>query len=122
MAKDEVKVLGDKRTFKISPKIKAYALRDVGFTKTPRGVFQLERPLRGSSPYEAIYNLKMSISADLTTLKMSVIDRSGMKSINIFKDEKNVDEVEQFNFQIDNLIERDILVVTAQRELKRKDG
>ncbi|WP_125766558.1 DUF1831 domain-containing protein [Lapidilactobacillus wuchangensis] len=113
MAKDEAKVLGDKRTFKLSPKIKAYALRDVGFMKTPRGVFQLERPLQGNSPYNAAYMLKMSVSADLTALKMSVTDRSGMKSVNIFKDEKNVDEVEQFNFQIDNLIERDILIVTA---------
>ncbi|MFD1465227.1 DUF1831 domain-containing protein [Lapidilactobacillus mulanensis] len=111
MAKDEVKVLGDERVFKISPKIKKYALLDVGFIKSNRGRFQLERPLNGETPYGASYKLKVTIGEDLDTIKMAVTDPSGLKAVNIFKDEKNVSVVEQFNFQIENLMERDIIVV-----------
>ncbi|WP_261805753.1 DUF1831 domain-containing protein [Lapidilactobacillus luobeiensis] len=113
MAKDEVKLLGDERVFKLSPQIKAYTLRDVGFTKGKNGNFNLVRPLYGESPYVAVFQLKMTVSADLDTLKMSVTDRSGLKAINIFKDEKNVKEVEQFNYLIENFMERDILVVVS---------
>ncbi|WP_461218408.1 DUF1831 domain-containing protein [Lapidilactobacillus salsurivasis] len=113
MAKDEVKLLGDQRTFKLNPQVKAYTLRDVGFTKSKNGSFNLIRPLYGESPYVAVFQLKMTVGADLTTMKMSITDRSGLKAINIFKDEKNVKEVEQFNYLIENFMERDILLVVS---------
>lgn len=114
MAKDEAKVLGDERFFKISPQIKKYALRDTGFVKTNRGSFQLDRPLSGDSPYAVGNKLKITIGAELDTLKMSVTDPSGMKAVNIFKDEKTANVVEQFNYQIENLMERDILIVAPE--------
>lgn len=109
-----VKVLGDSRQFALSDQIKTYALRDVGFVKTKRGKFQLLRPLNGDSPYAANFFLKIVIGEKLDSLKMSVTDKSGLKSVNIFKDEKNVNVVEQFNYQIENLMERDILTIVSK--------
>lgn len=105
----EAKILGDSRTFKLSSGIKKYTLRDIGFMETNGGKFVLERPLDRNSPYNASIKLKVTISSDLKSFKIGVTSANGLKEINIFNNNVVSDHVEQLNFLLDNLEQRDIL-------------
>ena len=101
--------LGDSKTYTISPQIKRYTLMDLGFTQTKNGNFQLERSLDPNSPFTAANKLRVTVSKDLTTFQMGVTTANGLKAVNIFKDAKSADNVEQYQYIIDNLIERNVL-------------
>ncbi|MFD1671155.1 DUF1831 domain-containing protein [Agrilactobacillus yilanensis] len=106
------KVLGGADTYALSPNVKRYTLRDTGFMETKNGNFQLEQPLNGVSPYAGGFKLKITVSKELQKLKMSVTDASGLHPMNIFKDlEKTGTIVEQFNYVIQNLLDREVLIV-----------
>ncbi|KRN25555.1 DUF1831 domain-containing protein [Lacticaseibacillus camelliae] len=102
-------VLGDPKTYKISPQIKRYTLMDLGFVKTKNGNFQLERSLDPNSPFTQANKLKVTFKADLSGFQMGVTTANGLKAINIFKSDKTADNVEQYHFIIDNMIERQVL-------------
>lgn len=106
----EVKLPGDEHTYAISPDIKRYSLIDVGFIATKAGNFALERNLSGSSPYEKGFKLKITVSKDLTGFKLATTTANGLQAVNIFKDPSKADNVTQYNFIMDNLVSRDILV------------
>ncbi|MGF7437773.1 DUF1831 domain-containing protein [Lentilactobacillus senioris] len=106
----EVKLTGDKHTYAISPAIKRYALTDVGFIVTKAGNFALERSLSGSSPYEKGYKLKVTVAKDFSGFKLAITTANGLQSVNIFNDPSKSDNVTQYNFIMDNLVSRDILV------------
>ncbi|KRM72525.1 DUF1831 domain-containing protein [Lacticaseibacillus brantae] len=103
------KALGDKNTYGISPEIKRYTLMDLGFTQTKNGNFQLERSLDPNSPFTAANKLKVTFSKDLSAFQMSVTTANGLKAINIFTDSKLAENVEQYQYLVDNLIERNVL-------------
>ncbi|KRN29377.1 hypothetical protein IV38_GL000261 [Lactobacillus selangorensis] len=103
-------VQGDDKAYQLSPEIKKYTLRDVGFTPTKTGNFQVVRSLDPSSPYQNGIKLKITIDKDLKKFRMSITDPNGLQAINIFKG-KNPDQVEQYQYFIDNLIERKVLAV-----------
>lgn len=106
------KVLGSQTTYQLSAEVKKYTLRDVGFSETRNGNFQLDRPLNGESPYAAGFKLKVTVDKDLKKLKMSVTDGSGLHPMNIFKNpEKTQAIIEQYNFMIQNLLDRQVLEV-----------
>ncbi|GAF39033.1 hypothetical protein FC83_GL002505 [Agrilactobacillus composti DSM 18527 = JCM 14202] len=103
-------VLGAPKNYVLSPEVKRYTLRDVGFRETRNGNFQLDQPLNGESPYAAGFKLKMTVAKDLQKFKMSVTDDSGLHPLNIFKaPDKTGAIIEQFNFVIQNLIDRQVI-------------
>ncbi|MBA1434340.1 cysteine desulfurase [Bombilactobacillus bombi] len=102
-------VQGDKQKYRINPQIKVYSLTDVGFQQSRNGNFRLEQPISGNSPYEESYKLKIKIMKDLKNLSMDTTDDSGMHVINIFKLKDNQEVIKQYNYAIQNLIERQIL-------------
>lgn len=104
-------VSGDKQKYQISAAIKAYSLTDVGFQRSQNGNFLLEQPISGNSPYEESYKLKIRIMKDLKNLHMDTTDDSGMHVINIFQLKDNQEVIEQYNYAIQNLLDRDILSV-----------
>lgn len=107
-----VTVTGDQNTYEISPKIKKYALMDVGFQKTKTGNFSLERNLDPTSPYQANSpKVKIMVNQDLTGFKLAVTTANGLQSMNIFSDPKKAGMVQQYEYIIKNLIDRDILIV-----------
>ena len=55
------KLQGDTRTFELSPEIKRYSLRDVGFAESKGGKFTLERSLDPNSPYNQGFNAETHI-------------------------------------------------------------
>ena len=110
LLKEAATVLGDSTTYRLNPAVKKYTLRDVGFVPTNNGNFQLERPLDPKSPFNAAIKLKITIEKELKTFKMSITSPDGLRAVDIFKNEQNAANVEQFNFTIQHLIDRDILV------------
>ena len=100
---------GDSKTYAVSPEIKKFTLSDMGFVKTNAGNFQFERTLDPEDPYNGI-KLKIIFKSDLKTFKMSTITANGLNKVNIFTN-KNADAlVEQFNFFMDNFVERKVFV------------
>ncbi len=101
--------LGDPKTYAIDPQVKRYTLMDLGFTKTNNGNFQLERSLDPNSPFTAANKLRVTFKADLSAFQMSVTTGNGLKAVNIFKSAQTADNVEQYNYILAELIERQVL-------------
>ncbi|WP_179395284.1 DUF1831 domain-containing protein [Lacticaseibacillus absianus] len=101
--------LGDPRTYQISAQLKRYTLIDLGFVQTKNGNFQLERSLDPNSPFTAANKLKVTVKKDLSAFQMGVTTANGLKAVNIFQDAKTADNVEQYQYIIDNLIERNVI-------------
>lgn len=101
-------VQGDPETYKVGPTIKRYTLMDLGFIRTKNGNFQLERSLDPNSPFTAANKLKITFKADLTAFQMGVTTGNGLKAVNIFQSPKSADNVEQYHYIIENMIERGV--------------
>lgn len=109
MLKDVNTIKGDSRNYCINPNVKKYSLTDVGFTKTKRGSFVLQRSLDPMDPYSAKKQLKIAIDGELKKLDMSTTDSTGLHPIDIFKNGGDQAAIEQYNFIIGNLLDREIL-------------
>ena len=105
----EVKLQGDSRTFKLSPNLKKYTLMDLGFQIRKNGSFQLERSLDITSPYNQGAKLKVVIKPDFDKFKLNVVTANGLREVDIFKREQDQPLVVQYNFYINQLIEREVL-------------
>lgn len=110
LLKETATVLGDTTAYALSPAIKKYTLRDVGFVPTNNGNFQLERPLDPNSPFNAAIKLKITIDKTLKLFKLSVTSPDGLHAVNIFKNEQNAAQVEQYNFIMQHLVAREVLI------------
>jgi hypothetical protein len=108
---ETVKVLGDSKTYKLSPNIKRYTLMDTGFMRTKNGGFQLERALDPNSPYASANKLRIIVGKDLDKFSMSVTTANGLRAVDIFKSDKTAGNVEQYNYVIDNLIDREVITL-----------
>lgn len=104
-----VKVLGDTKTYKLSGNIKRYTLMDTGFMRTKNGGFQLERALDPNSPYTSANKLRIIVSKDLDKFSMSVTTANGLRAVDIFKSDATAGNVEQYNYVLANLLERQVL-------------
>ncbi|KAF1295597.1 cysteine desulfurase [Enterococcus sp. JM4C] len=92
--------------YKLNPAAKKYTLRDNGFTETKSGNFQLIRPLDATPQSKEGFKLKITVSKDIKTLKMSITTANGLKSVNLFKDEKHKMNQDKFFFLMDGMIDR----------------
>lgn len=111
MAYEQItKLQGDDQNYTISPQIKKFALKDVGFQESKNGNFVLQRSLDPSSPYNAAVELKVMVNAAMSGFKLSAVAGNGLREVNIFKMEKKDSYLEQFHYIMANLDERDIIV------------
>ncbi|MDO4912158.1 MAG: hypothetical protein Q3960_01230 [Lactobacillus sp.] len=104
-----VSINGDKRKFSLNDNLKLYALIDAGFTKSPKGNYNYAHPLYEDSPYDATALLKMTINKDMSQLTMVITDKSGLKKIDIFKQNNLSGMVELLNYILKDLEERNII-------------
>ncbi|BDR58238.1 cysteine desulfurase [Xylocopilactobacillus apicola] len=111
MLKEVNTIKGDSQTYRVNQNVKRYSLTDVGFAKTKRGNFILQRSLDPMDPYNAKKKLKISIDGDLKLLDMSTTDASGLRTIDIFKNGGNQEAIDQYHFIIKNLLDREILAI-----------
>lgn len=105
----EVQVAGDPQVYALSAELKRYTLRDLGFRETNAGGFLLERPLDASVPLARAIKLRMLVNKDLSGFKLSTVNPSGTGSVNIFTNANAAVLTEQYQFQINDLIERKVL-------------
>ncbi len=103
------KITGDSHTYVLSDQVKKYTLKDLGFVETKVGNYALERSLDPNSPYNAGYKFKMMISKGLDGYRMSVTTGNGLQKANIFKSAATKESVEQYNFLMNSLLDRDVL-------------
>lgn len=106
---ETAKAQGADKTYKLSANVKRYTLMDTGFMKTKNGNFQLERSLDPDSPFNASIKLRIVVAKDLDKLSIAVTTANGLRSVDIFKTDKTAANVEQYQFVIDNLLERQVL-------------
>ncbi|MDR0921800.1 MAG: DUF1831 domain-containing protein [Lactobacillales bacterium] len=103
-------ISGSKYKYKLNPSAKRYTLRDNGFTETQSGNFQLIRPLEATPQSNEGFKLKITVSKDIKTLKMSITTANGLRSVNIFKDANHELNQEKFYFLMDGMIDRGVFV------------
>ena len=103
-------VLGSTQAYAVAPTAKRYTLRDNGFVETNGGNFQLIRPLEATPQSKEGFKLKITVSKDVKTLKMSITTNNGLKAVNIFKDEAHKMLPDKFYFLMDGFISRGLLV------------
>lgn len=105
----KLEIKGMNKTFEISPKCKRYTLRDNGFEETKAGNFQLSRTLDVVG-LPAKFKMKLTISKNLETLKLSITNMTGLTAVDLYKMSKSERIIEKFEFIIDGLVDRDVLI------------
>ncbi|GEL38693.1 hypothetical protein FC12_GL002282 [Lacticaseibacillus paracasei subsp. tolerans DSM 20258] len=99
----------DPKTYQIGSTLKRFTLIDLGFVQTKNGNFQLQRSLDPNSPYTTANKLKMTVAKNLDKFQLDVTTGNGLKAINIFKTDATKENVEQYQYWINNLIERGVI-------------
>ncbi|HEL2057347.1 TPA: DUF1831 domain-containing protein [Streptococcus suis] len=95
-------------TYEISPQIKKYTLKDTTFEETKAGHFQLTRLLEEIPNSKKGFLLKIIINKDLSAFKINITDQSGLRIVNIFKENSNPVIQEKFYFLLESLVDRNI--------------
>ncbi|ACG62401.1 TPA: DUF1831 domain-containing protein [Streptococcus equi subsp. zooepidemicus] len=106
----EIALKDCKYSYRISPKIKKYTLRDTTFSQTKIGHYQLTRLLEKVPNSGEGFPLKITINKDLDGFKLAITDQSGLRLVNIFKSEEHSILQDKFYFLMDSLVERDIFI------------
>lgn len=106
-----VQLAGDTTTYMISPQIKKYALLDTGFIQQRNGSYQLQRQLETDKAFADSFKLKVVVNADLSGVKMKVVNAKGTAVINIFNHQNAPALTEQLQYFVNELVKREILLV-----------
>ena len=77
-----------KYRYTISSNVKKFTLRDTTFVQNKIGNYELHRLLEKVPNSGEGFPLKITINKDLTGFKLSITDKSGLRNINIFKNER----------------------------------
>ena len=102
---------GGKYSYKLSPNIKKFTLKDTTFMENKLGNFEFSRMLEEVPNSGSGFLLKIIVNKDLTGFKLSVTDKSGLRNVNIFKNASSIIQ-EKFYFQMDAFVDRDVFVKT----------
>ena len=78
-----------KYRYTISPNVKKFTLRDTTFVQNKIGNYELHRLLEKVPNSGEGFPLKITINKDLTGFKLSITDKSGLRNVNIFKNEES---------------------------------
>ncbi|USS87268.1 DUF1831 domain-containing protein [Fructilactobacillus hinvesii] len=105
---DQVHLDGDSATYRVNPAVKRYTLSDLNFKQTKLGNYELTQSLNPMNP-KANVQVKLSINADLTQLKLAILTGSGLKTVDIFTGDQFAEEREQYQFLMQNLVIRQVL-------------
>lgn len=106
--KETATLQGFERTFKVSPQCKPYTLRDNGFVDTKGGNYQYKRSLDTHNRDGLV--LKVGVSQDLKTLKISTVNNKGLSTVDVTKLAHNEMLIEKINFIFDGFIDRHVFV------------
>lgn len=113
-------VLGSDTIYRLHPDVKRYTLIDNGFIETKGGNYQLTYPIDTIPQGKKICKLKIIVSKDIQTLKMSITTTNGLKPVNIFKNSKHKIGQEKFYFLMDEMISRGLFEKVVDEKDKSK--
>ncbi|CAI2681391.1 cysteine desulfurase [Apilactobacillus apinorum] len=102
-------LLGDNTVYAVSPEVKKYTLTDMGFVSTKAGNYSFERTLDPNDPYNGV-KLKIVFKGDLSSFKLSAVTSNGLNKVNIFTNKQSDELVEQYNFLMNNFVERNVFI------------
>lgn len=115
MAFEKVTALkGSGRKFQMNEQVKRYTLRDNGFEETKSGNFQFIRDLDTNTLNKQGIKVKIVVSDDLKTLKLSTTTSNGLKLVDVYGKETMADAKEQLEFILDGLVERGVLAPLSE--------
>jgi hypothetical protein len=97
-----------KYRYTISPQVRKFTLRDNTFEETKVGNYELKRLLEKVPNSNEGFLLKIIINKSLDGFKLNITDKSGLRLVNIFKNDDNKILQDKFYFLMDSLVERNI--------------
>lgn len=100
---------GTSDRYRVHPGAKKYTLKDHGFMETKSGNFQLVRSLGESISDKSAPRMKLTVSKDLSELKLSTTTANGLQTINLYKSEKYAKARENAEAVFYNLLEGKVL-------------
>ncbi|MBM7543549.1 cysteine desulfurase [Periweissella beninensis] len=106
----QAQLVGDTRIFAVHPKVKKYALMDTGFLQQKNGSFQLLRQLEPDKSFEESFKLKIVFAKDLSGFKLKTVNSLGNTVVNVFKHDRQIKMVEQLDYYLNELVNREILL------------
>lgn len=83
-----VSLLGSKDAYTLHDNVKRYTLRDNGFLETKNGSFVYERVLGLNVTDKTAPKLKITVSKELTSLKLSAVTANGLKKVDLYKNDQ----------------------------------
>ena len=107
--KNTAQLLGSTDSYTINDNAKRYTLRDNGFTESKNGSFTYERSLGTTVMDKKAPRLKITISKDISELKLSTVHSNGLKKINIYEKEQFVKEKDLLEHILLTLVEENVL-------------
>lgn len=110
MARQTASLPGSSVSYTLHPELKRYTLLDNGFTQTKNGNYQYERTLSAQASNQSAPRLKMTVTKDLDHLRLSVVSASGLKKVNLYKDQQFEEERVLAEFYMDNFVKEKILL------------
>lgn len=97
-------------TYRVSPTVKGYTLRDNGFIETKSGNFQFLRSLDDLVVGHRGLKLKIAVDKAMKQLKISTTSKDGLQSVNLYDgNQQNEMAIEKLEFILDGLVERGVL-------------
>lgn len=106
---DVAELKGSAKKYRLSTEVKRYTLRDHGFTETKSGNFQLVRSLDTAIGNKQGVLLKLTVSKDLQTFKMSTTTANGLKNVDVYGNEKMQDLKNNLEYMLDGLVTENVL-------------
>ncbi|WP_242258199.1 DUF1831 domain-containing protein [Streptococcus thoraltensis] len=101
-------------TYTIDPNIKKYTLKDLTFSESKVGHYELSRLLEEVPNSGKGFLLKIVIHKELTGFKLNITDQSGLRLVNIFKSDDHKILQDKFYFLMDSLVERQVFIKKEQ--------
>lgn len=107
---NEITIKGLNKTFALHENCKRYTLRDNGFEETKNGSFQLVRSLDAIGAEKKNILMKLVVSKDMKQLRLSITTGNGLTAVDLYKMKNNETMIEKFEFLLEGLVDRDVLI------------
>lgn len=109
MAYDSISGLkGSSKEYRLHEDVKRYTLRDNSFQETKTGNFQYFRNVNALNSTQGIM-LKILVSKDLETLRMSTTTANGLKTLEVYGKDSMQTVVENIEYILEGLVTEKVL-------------
>lgn len=102
-------LMGSSTSYQVHPDAKRYTLRDNGFIETKNGNFQYERVLATMIADKTAPKIKITISKDISQLKLSSVSANGLKKVDLYKNDTQKEAREFAEHVLKTLVQQGVL-------------